>query len=321
MHGDDTGGLQLALPDWLSPARPSHHPGIPSGFNVGSHRRPTSVPAVQMDGSDMHDRPRTLLPVRVLEGESIPEGVPELLANAHVILLGYHVIPDQTATAQARDQFEDTASSKLETYTAILEEAGATVESQLVFTHDAQTTLDRITAEEDCLSVLIPNAAGQIENVFVAVRGTVGIDAFVQLIAGLFAPAQEAEGLSDRLRMILPLGRAAEPGVGITLYHVAGENETDEDVQTLLDAVASRLMAEGVPEAAIDTQIERGGNSQEMIVDAAADYDTIIMGESDPSVSTFLFGMTADQVAKQFLGPVFVVQHGEAAATAETTEE
>ncbi|MFW6384989.1 MAG: universal stress protein, partial [Halodesulfurarchaeum sp.] len=48
----------------------------------------------------MTDRPNVLVPIRVLEGESIPEGVPELLANAHVVLLGYHVVPDQTAAGQ-----------------------------------------------------------------------------------------------------------------------------------------------------------------------------------------------------------------------------
>jgi hypothetical protein len=61
----------------------------------------------------------------------------------------------------------------------------------------------------------------------------------------------------------------------------------------------------------IDTQISRGGSPQEEIVDTAEDYDAVIMGESDPSVKTFLFGMRADQVAKQFLGPVLVIQHGE----------
>lgn len=269
----------------------------------------------------MHERPRILLPVKVLEGESIPEGVPDLLANAHVVLLGYHVIPDQTATAQAKDQFGDKASSKLDGFTDMLEDAGATVESQLVFTHDAQTTIDRITADQDCLAALIPNATQQIENVLVAVRGTVGIDRFVPLIAGLFAPEEEDGGISRRLRMILPLDRAEEPGVGITLYHVAPEDETDEDIQTLLDAVATRLAEEGIPEAALDIQFERGGSPQEMIVDAAADYDTIIMGESDPSVSTFLFGMTADQVAQQFLGPVFVVQHEDTAGEEQTDSE
>jgi hypothetical protein len=243
----------------------------------------------------MADRPSILLPLRVLEGDSIPEGVPELLRNAHVVLLGYHVVPDQTATDQARDQFEDQASRRLDDFTAILEHAGATVDTQLVFTHDGQTTIDRVTDEHDCLAVLIPNATRPLENVLIAVRGIVGIDRFVRLVAGLFATVD----------------------VDVTLYHVAGADKTDADVETLLDGVAARLADEGIDADAIDIQISRDGTPQEQIVDASDDYDAIVMGESDPSVTTFLFGMAADQVAKQFLGPVFVIQHGELDETAE----
>ena len=258
----------------------------------------------------MQDRPTILLPLRVLEGESIPEGVPELLANAHIALIGYHVVPDQTATDQARSQFEDQATRRLDDFTTILELAGATVESQLVFTHDGQQTIDRMTDEHDCLAVLIPNSTRPIENVLVAVRGVVGIDRFVRLVSGLFAPA-DGQGISSRARSAMPRRRASPPEVNITLYHIAEENETDEDVEMLLDGIATRLSEGGVPSEVIDIDISRGGKPQETIADAADDYDAIVMGESDPSVATFLFGMTADQVAKQFLGPVFVIQHGE----------
>ena len=237
----------------------------------------------------MSDRPSILLPLRVLEGESVPEGVPELLTNAHVVLLGYHVVPDQTATDQARYQFEDQATRRLDDFTAILEHAGATVESQLVFTHDGQTTIDRVTDEHDCLAVLIPNATRPLKNVLVGIRGIVGIDRFVRLVSGLFAAVD----------------------VDVTLYHIAEADETDADVETLLDGIAARLADEGISPDAVDIQVSREGSPQEMIVDASDDYDAIVMGESDPSVTTFLFGMTADQVAKQFLGPVFVVQHEE----------
>ncbi len=62
----------------------------------------------------MTDRPSVLVPLRVLEGESVPEGVPDLLGDAHVVLLGYHVLPEQTAPGQARMQFEDRAMERLE---------------------------------------------------------------------------------------------------------------------------------------------------------------------------------------------------------------
>ncbi|WP_135663753.1 universal stress protein [Halorhabdus rudnickae] len=235
----------------------------------------------------MQERPTILIPIRVLERESIPEGVPALLTNAHVVLLGYHVVPDQTATGQAQAQFTDQATRRLDDLTAILAHAGATVDSQLVFTHDAQTTIDRVTTEHDCLAVLIPNATRPIEHVLVAVRGVVGIDRFVRLVSGLFGPKD----------------------INVTLFHVAEADETDADVETLLNGIKARLSEQGVSEAVVDIEISRGDAHQELIVDAADNYDAIIMGESDPSVTTFLFGMTADQVAKQFLGPVFVVQH------------
>lgn len=234
----------------------------------------------------MQERPTILVPVRVLEGESIPEGIPELLANAHVVLAGYHVVPDQTATDQARSQFEDQARRRLDDFAAMFEHSGATVESRLVFTHDGQQTIDRLSAEHDCLAVLIPNATRPIENVLVSVRGIVGVDRFVRLVSGLF-------GSSD---------------VGITLYHVIEENETKEDAEILLEGVATQLSEAGVDPDSIDIRTERDGDSRELIVETADDHDVIVMGESDPSVTTLLFGMSAEQIARQFLGPVLVIQ-------------
>jgi len=235
----------------------------------------------------MHDTPTILVPIRILEGESIPEGVPELLANAHVVLLGYHVVPDQTATDQARTQFEDQAVRRLDDFTSMLEEAGATVDSKLVFTHDGQDTIDRTSEEHDCLAVLIPNATKPPETVLVAVRGIVGADRFVRVLSGLFASTD----------------------VGITLYHLAAADETDADVETLLDAVRTRLVEQGVDADSIATEVARGDEPLDLIAEAGSDYDAIVMGESDPSVTTLLFGMRAEQVAKQFLGPVLVIQH------------
>lgn len=247
----------------------------------------------------MKDRPTILLPVSVLEGESIPEGVPELLSTAHVVLLGYNVVPDQTATDQARTQFEDQANRRLDDFTSILEDAGATVETRLVFTHDGQKTIDRVSAEHDCLAVLIPNATRPIEGVLVAVHGIVGIDRFTQLVSGLFASRE----------------------INITLYHVADEDASDEDVETLLNGIVTQLTEAGVSADLIDTHIARGGSSKEMIIEAAEDHDTVVMGESDTSVMTMLFGMSADQVAAEFLGPVFVIQHEELDDHMESEEE
>lgn len=235
----------------------------------------------------MSDRPSILVPVRVLEGESLSEGVPEVLANAHVVLLGYHEVPDQTATDQAQAQFEDQATQRLDELQEILEDAGATVDRVLVFTHDAQATIDRMNTEHDILAVLVPAATTAVEDVLVAIRGTVGIDRIARVVTGLF-------GGTD---------------ASVTLYHVVEDDETEADVQTLFDGMIDRLVERGLDADAIDTRIEHAEDTQGALVEATDGCDVLIMGESDPSLKTLVFGMRADRVADQFYGPVFVVQH------------
>ncbi|QSG15525.1 universal stress protein [Halapricum desulfuricans] len=234
----------------------------------------------------MTERPSVLVPIRVLEGESIPDGVPKLLADAHVVLLGYHVIPEQTAPGQAQMQFEERATARMDELEALFEEAGATVGRRLVFTHQAQKTINRLSHEEDCLAVLIPDTVAEMDDVLVAVRGTVGIDRLARVVDGVFAGTDAT----------------------VTLYHVAREGESEADAQTLLDGLADRLTDNGFDDDRIQTRIEREQDPVDAIIDATVDFDALVMGESDPTLSTFVFGLPADQVAEQFLGPVFVVQ-------------
>ncbi|EMA27687.1 universal stress protein [Haloarcula japonica] len=234
----------------------------------------------------MTDRLSILVPIRVLEGESVPEGVPELLAHAHVVLLGYHVIPEQTAPGQARMQFEDRATERLDEYEEMFEDAGATVERRLVFTHNGQKTIDRMIAEHNCMAVLVPNATGPVEDVLVPVRGAIGVDRLARVVASVFG----------------------DMDADVTLYHVADEDTTDDDIQTLLGGMADRLAEFGMDPSTIETRIDRDQNPLDAIVDVADAFDTVVMGETDPSLATFVFGMPADQLANRFLGPVFVVQ-------------
>ncbi|QSG12861.1 Nucleotide-binding protein, UspA family [Halapricum desulfuricans] len=234
----------------------------------------------------MSDRPTVLVPIRVLEGESIHDGVPELLADAHVVLLGYHVIPEQTPPGQARMQFEEQATARMDELESLFEDAGATVERRLVFTGEAQKTIDRTIYEHDCLAVLVPDAVVALEDVLVAVRGTVGIDRLARVVSGLFANAD----------------------ADVTLYHVAGESESDADAETLLSGLADRLAESGVDPDRIETRIERDRKPLAAIIEASDTFDAVVMGESDPSLATFVFGMPAEQVAERFLGPVLIVQ-------------
>jgi len=232
------------------------------------------------------DRPSVLVPLAVLEGESLPNGIPELLANARVVLLGYHAIPEQTAAEQAREQFGETAMSKLEEFADRLAGAGAEVETRLVFTHDEETTIDRLIYEYECLAVLVPNSAERVESVLVALRGTVGVGRNTRLVAGLFAGA----------------------GVDVTLYHALDEGETPDDGESFLNGVKADLVERGMDPGRIETLVEEADVPFDAIASRAEAHDAVVMGETDPSVTTFVFGMPSEQVAERFLGPVLVVQ-------------
>ena len=99
-----------------------------------------------------------------------------------------------------------------------------------------------------------------------------------------------------------------EMDADVTLYHVADEDTTDDDIQTLLGGLADRLAEFGMDPSTIETRIDRDQNPLDAIVDVSDGFDTVVMGETDPSLATFVFGMPADQVANRFLGPVFVAQ-------------
>lgn len=231
-------------------------------------------------------RPTVLVPLAVVAGESLPAGVPALLANARIVLLGYHEIPDQTATEQAREQFGEAAMSKLEEIGERLTAAGAHVESRLVFTHDAETTIDRLIYEHDCLAVLVSNSTDRVESVLVAIRGAIAVGQNTALVSGLFAGTD----------------------VGVTLYHALTEDTTEADAEAVLATARADLLEHGLEESQLETVIEPASDPVEAVANRSVNHDAVIMGETDPSVTTFVFGMPAAQVATEFLGPVLVVQ-------------
>lgn len=234
----------------------------------------------------MTEKPTVLVPLQVLEGESIPDGVPELLSGASVLLLGYHVLPEQTATEQGRQQFGERAMRRLEEFEDMVAATGATVETRLVFTHEAQQTINRVLVEEDCLSVLIPKATPPVEDVLVPVRGTVGRDRLLTVLTALFA----------------------DTAATITLFHVRHPEETDESIRTLLGDLEAGLVEAGIEPENVLKQVVTGENPLESITTAAENADVVVMGETDPSVATFVFGLPEEQLAAEFLGPVLVIQ-------------
>lgn len=234
------------------------------------------------------NEPKVLVPIRILEGQTIPEGIIDLLATVPVVLLGYHVLPEQTPPGQAQMQFEDKAQAKLDDLVTMFEERGKTVETRLVFTHDREQTFNRVANEEDCAAILISNPVRDIERVLVPVRG----EANVERIAGFVA---------DLLR---------DTGVEVALYNVVEDEERQEEGHQMVNEAAKILIDGGIDEDRVLREVVVTDTPIKSIVNTASEYDAVIMGESEPSIRSLIFGEASEQVAEQTLGPVIVVRRG-----------
>ncbi|MFC6825788.1 universal stress protein [Halopelagius fulvigenes] len=236
-----------------------------------------------------------LVPLEVLEGEAVPDTVVELLSTLSVVVLGYHVLPEQTPPGQARMQFEDRAQSILDDVASDFREAGSACETRLVFTHDEEQTMNRVADETGCGAILVPNPSSRVERVLVPLRGEVDVARVTSFVASMLG------------------GR----DVGVTLYHVADDEASEPAGRSMVEGAATRLRERGVPSAGIETEVAVSGAPVRTIAAAAADHDVVVMGESEPSLRSFLFGETAEQVAAQSFGPVVVVRRPRGANASE----
>ncbi|MGM0718595.1 MAG: hypothetical protein ACQET5_15815 [Halobacteriota archaeon] len=143
-----------------------------------------------------------LVPVAVLQGEAISEALVELLSSVEVTLLGYHEVPDQTATEQAHDQFNEQMQRKLTEYVDLFVEYDGTVTTRTVFTHDAQETFKRIAIEQNIGAILVGNPAPAIEQILVPVRGPVNLDPILAMTLALVQDGTDVVVFHQKSRRI-----------------------------------------------------------------------------------------------------------------------
>lgn len=229
---------------------------------------------------------RVLVPVRVLEGQTVSPGVIDLLSPATVVLLGYHVVPDQTTPSQARMSFEEKAQQKLKEIGDAFRDAGAEVETRLVFTGEGQQTIERIAEEEGCNATLYLNPSMEVKRVLIALRGAVNADRIGTFTAAL---------VGDR-------------DIEVTILEVVSPAGEAEDPSDLARRAQEGLADHGSPDAEVRVQTIESDRPVATIVEAAVDYDAIVMGEKAQSLSELLFGDIEERIAEESLGPVLVVR-------------
>lgn len=221
---------------------------------------------------------KVLVPVRILEGESVTPGLFDLLSTVDVVVLGYYEVPDQTPAEQAKLQFEERARTKLDELRDGFAEAGGEAETRLAFTGAAEQTISRVTVEEDCDAVVHPGVAQAAERLLVPFLGRADAETVARFVADL---------VGDRDITVSALG--------------LDEDVTREEIRAALDRA-------GLDTAELTMQPERTGDALATIAEVAVDYDLLVMGEPEPTLSEWVFGELEDRVAREALGPVIVVR-------------
>jgi len=221
---------------------------------------------------------KVLVPVRILEGESVTPGLYDLLSTVDVVVLGYYEVPDQTPAEQAKLQFEERAQAKLDELRERFADAGGDAETRLAFTGEAEQTIQRVTVEEDCAAIVHPGVAHNFERLLVPFVG----QANVETVAGFVA-----ELVGDRDITVSALGLDA--------------NVSREELRGALDDA-------GLTTADLTLQPESTGDALATIAEFSVDYDVVVMGEPKPTLSEWVFGELEDRVARESLGPVVVVR-------------
>ena len=224
-----------------------------------------------------------LVPVEVLESETVPQGVIDLLAPANVTVLGYHVVPEQTSPDQARLSFEDRARDKLDDIEEAFEIAGSDVTTRLVFTHDSEQTFDRVAAETDADVVVHLNPSMDATDLLVALHGAVAAERIGEIVAVLVA------------------GR----DIDVRLREIAGPNE---DTLNLLERARRAMEDGGVGPDRIDAERIETDRPVRTIAELAAGTDATVLGERAADWQELVFGDFEERVADASLGAVLVVR-------------
>lgn len=240
------------------------------------------------DDLSIREPPRVLVPVEVLEGESVSESLAEFLAPAEIVVLGYHVLPEQTPAEQASIQFEDRAQEAVDDIARVFEEAGRDVETRVAFTHDREQTVKRVAAEVGATAVLLPNPVGDVSDALVPIRGAIDRERLADLVATLLA---EGDGT-------------------VTLWGLATD-EADFDAEQAVDAVNESLRERGLEASRITTETTVAESPVYDIVERSAEFDVIVMGEGDESLWSVLFGEETERIAEGAVAPVLVVRRRE----------
>jgi nucleotide-binding universal stress UspA family protein len=231
-------------------------------------------------------KPSVLVPVDVSTDERPDPQLLELLEPARVVLGGWYPVPDQTPPEQLQEAHGDEAIERIEAIAAEFQDADTAVETVVVFTRDRSTTVDRLADEYDCGVVLVPRAVQRVERILVPIRADVNLSAILSVVGVLLRDSEAT----------------------VTLLHAAGSDEDTEAGEVMLRGASDELLDAGIDADRIDTVTLESDTPVDDIVDATANHDVLVIGESEPSLIERIIGDVPGQLIKRTDRPVLIVR-------------
>jgi nucleotide-binding universal stress UspA family protein len=227
-----------------------------------------------------------LVPVDVSAAEPPDIDVVDHLGDVAVVLLGYFPVPDQAEPAMVRDQHGAEAAARLD---AVAAEHGGPPET-LVFTHDREATIDRVADEYGCDAVLTggrpSDGSAPVERVLVPLRGDVNLDRILAVVADLLLAGEETA----------------------TLFHAVAPDADPTEGELLLEGAVDRLVEYGVDRDRIDWRLSAAGDPSADIVALGADYDLVVLGETEPSLVDRIIGGLLSGIVDALETPALIVR-------------
>jgi nucleotide-binding universal stress UspA family protein len=157
-----------------------------------------------------------------------------------------------------------------------------------VFGKARAKTIDRVAIEEDCDVILTPGRAAAIERVAVPIRGEENFDRIVSFVGELLSATDAS----------------------VTLFHSSDASDRLPGEEILADA-AERLVAAGIDPDRINRQLSEDDDVGRSIVELGADFDLLVLGETEPSLRNRILGTVPAQVTADTEDPAFVVRNVE----------
>lgn len=227
-----------------------------------------------------------LVPFELPDPEPIPSVLVADLASLDIVALGHFQVPEQTPRDLAREQFETEAQAALDEVAEPFREQGQSVRTRLVFGKDRQSAISTVMLEEGCAAELDPAPTEGIERILVPVPD-----------------AAEVTRLPEFVQLL-----CEEQTTEITLFHVAEADEPIETADRIVTEARDGLIDAGLDAELIDTLTVAGESHDEEILQAAADYDAVVMYDAASRIRDRVFGTLPDRIANQTGDPVIVVR-------------